>query len=152
VRHPKGEPFFATIDAEDFALVNPWKWGLTKNGYAEHIERADGRVAKVLMHRLIMGLERGDGKVVDHIDRNRLNNRKSNLRLVTPLENSHNRGKMPNGSSSCPGVSWGKRTQKWQAAVRIAGRYHWLGYFTEEGEAIRAVQEARARLLPSMYA
>lgn len=151
IRNPNAnEPLFATVDAADFPLVSPWKWGLARV-YAEHIERVDGRVTKVLMHRLILGLKRGDGLTVDHIDRNGLNNRRSNLRIVTVLENSHNRNRRSTDTSICPGVQWSKRVQKWRAAVRVDGQYYWLGYFTDENEAARIVQETRARLLPSMY-
>ncbi len=120
VRHPRGEEgWFATVDAEDFALVSPWKWGFTK-GYAEHIERADGRVRKVLMHRLILGLKHGDGLTADHIDRDRLNNLRSNLRIVTTMENGHNRPRRPGATSISSGVQWCTRAKKWRAAVRVA--------------------------------
>jgi hypothetical protein len=72
----------ALIDDEDYDLVKDINWSF-RSGYV-----CGG--ARSYMHRLVMGLERGDGKVVDHINRNRLDNRKSNLRVGTQAQNNTN--------------------------------------------------------------
>lgn len=78
---------YALIDAEDYELVVGHRWWLSTAGYA-FAKGADGR--SVLMHRLLMGCARGDQREVDHHNRNRLDNRRSNLRFCTHAENMAN--------------------------------------------------------------
>lgn len=77
------------VDDLDFNWLNQWKWRLGHNGYAIRYLRftVDGkRVRKqIRMHRLLT--DAPDGLHVDHIDRNRTNNQRSNLRICTPTEN-----------------------------------------------------------------
>jgi hypothetical protein len=89
----------------------------------------------VLMSRFLMNAEKG--MVVDHIDRNSLNNQRSNLRLVTPQENAFN--------TNAKGYWWNKRSNKWQAGIRINYKPIHLGYFNTEAEASAAYQEAKLR-------
>lgn len=84
----------AMVDDEDFAKLAKFKWVIQKNGathYAFFYKRfRNGRFTRVYMHRVVMGhIPRG--LVVDHKDGYGLNNQKSNLRIVTKLENARNR-------------------------------------------------------------
>jgi len=76
---------FAEVDAVDYNRLNRYKWVL-RQGYAVAV--IDGR--SVRMHRMVMG-EDDPQIVIDHKDRNRLNNVASNLRRMTPIENANNR-------------------------------------------------------------
>ena len=81
---------------------------------------------------------------LDHINRDRQDNRLQNLRLASKTENGHNR--TPRGSSKYAGVSWYDPLQKWKAGVSKNGNFYYLGYFENEEEAARA-RDKKAREL-----
>lgn len=140
---------FAIIDAADADWVNQWKWYLSDTGYVKRrTPRRDGRQRNVPLHRELLGLVSGDGKVVDHIDHNRLNCRRSNLRVVTSAQNNQNKLSKRGSASQYRGVTWHKAAGKWMAQVMVGRRYTYLGLFTEEAEAARASSDARKRLMP----
>ena len=91
-----GKEKFAIVDSNKFVLLSQFKWWLNDKGYAVTTQylgggRSNGKSKKIRMHRLIIGATQGE--VVDHINRNRLDNRKSNLRIVTYSENNINQEK-----------------------------------------------------------
>jgi hypothetical protein len=100
------------------------------------------------MHRELLGLKRFDGIIGDHINRDHLDNRRTNLRKIQKHLSSQNQPSHAGSSSSYRGVTWNKRQRKWQASVKASGRYFYLGLFTDESEAARVAQRARLRLLP----
>jgi hypothetical protein len=73
--------------------------------------------------------------LIDHANRDQLDNRRSNLRPATPVNNSANRGQLRRGTSPYKGVYRldGKRT--WTAAIRRSNKTIWLGTFVDEREA-----------------
>lgn len=81
---------------------------------------------------------------IDHIDGNGLNNRISNLRHVTHLENRRNSRRQSNNKSGSSGVDWDKRRCKWRARIKVCGFTRHIGYFVELEEAIAARKEAEA--------
>ena len=137
----------AIIDAADVPLVDRWNWSL-RDGYAVRADYSGPRPKAVWLHRVILGLADNDYRRVDHIDRNRLNSRRSNLRPVTPSGNSQNTPSKWGTSSQFRGVTWSKQRQKWIATVRAAGRLHYLGGFESERDAADAARKGRAALLP----
>ena len=88
------------------------------------------------MHRQIM--QPPKGMVVDHLNRNRLNDCRSNLRVCTPGENVHNCTKRVGTVSRFRGVRRYPQRRRWHASVTFEGEYAWLGSFDEEIEAARA--------------
>jgi hypothetical protein len=134
---------YAIIDAADAEWVNQWRWVLNSRGYAERHSR-HGTIA---LHREILGLTPGDEMEGDHINRNRLDNRRTNLRAVPKAGNRHN---VPGngGSSQFRGVSWDRRLGKWVASVKADGKRHHLGVFSDEIEAAEAAKAGRSRYLP----
>jgi hypothetical protein len=100
-----------------------------------------------LAHRVIWAMQVGEWpqSVLDHIDRNRLNNVWSNLRQATAYQNSVNKTSKVNSSSNYLGVSWHKDRQKWVAAIRSYGS-NYLGIFSSEIEAAKAYDAAARRL------
>ena len=76
-----------------------------------------------------------DNLVVDHIDRDPMNNRLSNLRLVTPQQNSWNVSKSSNNTSGCTGVRWDKQYNRWVAFITIDGKTI-SKFFKEKNDAI----------------
>jgi hypothetical protein len=128
---PLGKGFYAYVDATDFEWLNQWTWQLM-GGYAAR--RHKGKA--IYMHREIM--QPPDGMVVDHKNRNKLDNTRANLRACTQRENTRNREKRRNSSSRFKGVYFRKDTGKWRAVIRCGAKPMSLGYFTEEIEAARA--------------
>lgn len=136
---------YAYIDDEDVELVNSytWTWG---SGYARtRVKQEDGSYLSIQMHRLICPVS--PDLVVDHIDHDRLNNRRSNLRPATILENNWNRRKLDSCTSQYLGVSkdtW--RTEKWRASIMVERRKYDLGLFDTEEEAAYVRDQAAMQL------
>ena len=84
-------------------------------------------------------------KNYDHIDRNELNNRKSNLRPATASENTTNRRRFKNNTSGYTGVVWHKQTQKWRAQIQINKKPISLGAFNTKDEAVVARLKAEVK-------
>lgn len=141
---------YALVDAADADFVNQWKWIYASN-YAVRNENIEGRGwRQVFMHREILGLSRlplYQGLVGDHVNRNKLDNRRGNLRAVRKSEDQQN---IPNrrGISKVRGVTWHKRECKWYARISVEGTRHHVGSFRTEAEAIDAIRAGRARLMP----
>lgn len=123
------------VDAEDIEIVRDRRWYLSTKGYA--MSRGSVR-----MHRLILGIPKGDPRLVDHINGDRLDNRRDNLRCVTPAQSAQNRGDH-RGTSWHRGVMFepGRQSsKKWRAQVKVGGRVY-SGYFATEQEAVlQAIQ------------
>lgn len=136
------------VDLPDTKSLSQIRWHLSSDGYVR-CKRGDRPMA---MHRIIMGTEclRGHAVEVDHINRNRLDNRRSNLRLVSTVVNQHNRGSMPGSSSQFRGVTWHKAAGRWQGQFRFAGSHVYVGLFDDEAEAGAAVAQRRNELLKAL--
>lgn len=132
-------PRAAIIDAADYdRVVDFAAWQLHEAGYACCTKVGH----KVYMHRFILGLVRGDGTQVDHIDRDKLNNRRANLRVVSPRQNAQNRigaGR----TSPFRGVHYHRASGKWMASAQVAGKVHSLGYYDDELDAAIAAERFR---------
>ena len=97
-----------------------------------------------LVHRLIYMYHYGFmPEVVDHINRNCLDNRIENLRAADPSSNSSNRKVFSNNTSGHKGVSWDKGKNRWIAYVDVKRKRKHLGYFTGLEEAASAAVAAR---------
>lgn len=127
----------ATIDARDEDEILDWYWGVV-NGYAEGQQ---GRSARVYLHRLITGAD--SSKVVDHIDGDPMNNRRSNLRVTTQLGNGTNRRNLnKNNRSGYRGVYYSTTKRRWIAQIKVNYRPIKVGQFQTAEEAARAYDKA----------
>lgn len=138
---------YTLIDAADEPLLGTAPWHVTARGYAARwMGRKNGQGTFVRLHRLITGAP--VGVEVDHINRDTLDNRRSNLRLVSHAENVQNRPRHRGGTSRYRGVYWDDERQTWRAEVRVDGRKIRVGRFADEAAAGDAARTARARLMP----
>ena len=118
----------------------------TADGRGYQQIRIGGR--KYLSHRLAWLYVYGalPCKHLDHVNRDKSDNRISNLREATRSENNQNRGPQKNNTSGYRGVSWNSRFLRWQARISVCGKRKSLGYFDTAEIAFEAYKAA-ARLL-----
>lgn len=144
------------VDEQDRELVDRNTWtprrktkgaGRTMTGSAPYLvryERRDGKTVQLTLHREILGVT--DPLVlVDHINGDTFDNRRSNLRTVTAEQSRANAGAMRGSRSRFRGVSWSEARQLWRARLRCRGVSISLGYFPTEEEAATAWNEEAAR-------
>lgn len=140
---------YALIDVSDAAYVGQWRWYRTRSGYVMRRKWVgNGECRSVLLHRELLGLAVGDPSEVDHINRNPLDCRRANLRIVTHAQNHQNRGSLPGSSSEHRGVSWNATRRAWVAYIHLDGKLQVLGVFECETDAASAARAARARFMP----
>ena len=118
------------FDLEDYDKIKDYCWHINKKYACTKYKNN-----RIMMHRLIMNCPKD--KVVDHINGNTLDNRKSNLRICTQHENSYNKVKGKNNTSGYKGVSWDKNANKW--SVRLHNKY--LGLYNSLEEAVKVSKE-----------
>jgi hypothetical protein len=144
----------ALVDAADHEHLVGFRWFQNSNGYAVRLEhQPGGNPRAVLMHRDLMGLEYGDRSETDHINRNRLDNRRANLRVVTRGQQLQNVSSHVGSTSRFRGVYWADRTatgrvSKWRAQAGLNGTMTRLGTFESEVDAAIAVETWRRENMP----
>lgn len=124
------------VDKEDYDRVSRHRWHTNHEGYVlrtVYIEK--GRWEKVRLHRFLMNAP--ENKVVDHVNRDVLDNRKSNLRLASKMENVWNSGIRSTNTSGYKGVSYRKESKKWKAQINVNGKRVNLGHFESKHDAAR---------------
>ena len=121
----------AIIDIEDLDLVIKYKWVLGTWGYAE----TKTKNKCTLMQRLILN-EFSTDKIPDHDNRNKLDNRKSNLRIVDKSFNAVNADIRTTNTSGVTGVSWNKNANSWRAYISYQGKRIELGHRKNFKEAV----------------
>jgi hypothetical protein len=130
--------FVTIVDDEDYAHLVLIPWRYNNNGYAITAKTAQPKA----MHHYILHIP--PNMVADHINRDRLDNRKINLRICTKLENSKNRSKRFNSKSDFRGVSYNNRDKNWAAKIWVDGKNLHLGTFSNDIDAAKAYDEAAA--------
>lgn len=86
------------------------------------------------------------GEYTDHINRNRLDNRRCNLRKCTLSQNMQNRVVLPNNKAGFKGVHWCGPDKKWQAQIYVGKKRHYLGKYKDKHDAARAYNKAALEL------
>lgn len=133
----------ALVDTEIINRLKVHRWAAWYSGNRWYAKtRIDG--SEILMHRFILNVP--EGKQVDHINGDGLDNRRCNLRICVPSQNMMNQTNFRGGTSKFKGVSWYKAGEKWRAYINKDGRQISLGYFEDEKQAARAYDEAAAEL------
>lgn len=136
------------VDDEDFDELIKYRWEVSSVGYVVRQQWKNNKPKTKMMHREILGNVAKEF-VVDHIDRNPLNNQKSNLRICTQSENVFNSGIRKNNKSGNVGVRFVKQINRWEAHIMKNRKKHHLGVFKTEDEAIKARQNGEALLFPN---
>lgn len=139
---------YALIDAADAEWASQWTWGLTNNYVTRQVWGGkNGESATFYLHRELFGLTTGDGTECDHRNRNRLDNRRCNLRVTDRAGNAQNLPSL-GGTSRYRGVSLFKPTGRWHAQLTVGGKNMHLGYFRTEEEAAEVARTARLKHMP----
>jgi hypothetical protein len=140
------------VDAADYEWLSVWKWRALRSKTAKSFyaartiyvyENERKKAVVVMMHRLILGIPRGDKRQGDHIETGQtLDNRRSNLRVATRTQNGTNTRRYACNTSGYKGVSWHIAHKKWKASIRVDKKLIHLGYFDTAEKAYAAYCEA----------
>ena len=131
------------VSAEDYEeFVDGYKFNLDNKGYVKYSGTKDGLNGK-LLHRIIM--DDPEDLIVDHINRNPLDNRRDNLRIVSIQENSMNLNMRKTNKSGITGVCWDKNVNKWVAKITYKYKRIHLGCFDNLEDARKARKDAEMK-------
>jgi hypothetical protein len=130
----------AIVDLEDVVRVSKIKWCLSSDGY---VISTINHCQRIWLHRFILSIE--SDNVVDHINHNRLDNRKSNLRECTTQQNGFNRQVAKNNTSGFTGIRLVPETGKWRAQIWVNGNFIHLKICETIEEAILIRSEAEEK-------
>lgn len=136
----------ALVDEDDYLVLSLVKWNYTSWGYAaknlprEPITR---KQKKMYMHRIIISCPKG--MEVDHINGDKLDNRKQNLRICTTAQNAINKSLSRRNKVGVKGVYWIKKEQRWTAYIGTGGKNLRLKSFKTLDEAIACRKEAEKK-------
>lgn len=129
------------IDIDDIEKIKKYKWHAINNRNKNfYVETSNKEISNRLLHRFIM--DAPEGMVVDHINRNPLDNRKCNLRICTNTQNMENCDMRKNNTSGCKGVYWAKDKNKWTVQIGLNGKTKYIGRFNNYEDAVKARIEA----------
>jgi len=136
---------FALVDGVDFKWLSQWKWNLTGDGRNAE-RRTGGHIGHiVLMHRQIMGAEKG--QLIDHINQDPLDNRRSNLRFADKSINALNGKVRADSKTGYRGVYWVAQVQRYHASITLRGKKFHLGSFKDPKLAAQAYESFRKEAL-----
>jgi len=148
---PLTKGLYTIIDVDMWSSVKPYKWAAhrTKGSsiwYArrgKRVLRPSGKrvITAINLHRVVAGANEYAQKV-DHINGNGLDNRRSNLRVCSNMENNHNRHAPSRSRTGFFGVKWMKKLNKWQAAIKNDGKWIYLGIYSDVRDAAMAYDRA----------
>lgn len=146
---PLGRGQVARVDDRDYAFLMQFApWRRSSKGYAIKYRTSEGVAAVWYMHRLVMERLLDEalppGYQVDHLNRERLDNQRANLRLATRSQNQANKGIQVNNNSTQKGVTF--RAGKWEVRLRYYGKRLYLGRF-DQLESAAAAYGCAHRLL-----
>jgi hypothetical protein len=140
IRLTKGQ--VALVDDADFDRLSQFHWLYSAHGYAMRTFTENKRRYFIQMHREIINAQ--PGELVDHIDRDRLNNTRANLRIVDRSQNMWNRNANKKSAIAYKGVS--KHVRGWHVRIRVHGQRIHLGYFDDPRLAAQVYDAAASRL------
>lgn len=138
----KGDEFY--FDLDDYTLIKEYCWCIDREGYVSTNLWDDDKKKSIRMHRLIINVSDKKDEI-DHINNNKKDNRKCNLRIVTRSQNGMNRGVQSNNKTGVTGVTFYEPYDKWNSQIALNGKHINLGYFSDFEDAVKARKEAEER-------
>lgn len=141
---------YTKVDVADAAELSRHEWHLFKDSDGDkYAYRRDGKGRRIWLHRHLFGLTPEQNQIeVDHINRDTLDNRRSNLRKATHAENMQNRPSHAGSTSNYRGVYRNVNETRWRAQVVVNGKTHKLGTHATELAAARVAASFRATHMP----
>lgn len=133
VKIPLTQGQVALVDAGDAPMLLKHKWCCNRKGYATAHKVINGKRTNIYMHRLILDVK--NGGCVDHINRDRSDNRRCNLRLANYSQNNIHRSGHSNGTSKYKGVYLPTNRNRWIARVGYKGKTFHIASCKEEEDA-----------------
>lgn len=135
---------FMKVDDEDFEFATKYKYQFTTHGYAirsKHLYSKNKKEKKIacFFHRELLNAPKG--MQVDHINHDKLDNRKCNLRICTRSQNNMNRK-----NEDTKGISWYKNRKLWVSYIKLNGKRFHLGYFKNKIDALKAYNKKSKEL------
>jgi hypothetical protein len=136
----------ALVDDEDFEYLSQWKWFYHNKGYAARNKNTGNRVGRgsYLMHKVIMNTP--DGMETDHINGDKVDNRKSNLRICSKSENIMNSKIRKDNTSGYKGVCWHIGHKKYCVSICKDKKIRHVGYYEKISDAVLAYNNAAIEL------
>ena len=147
IKSKKFGDFRVLIDSCDVNKCKKFVWSISKCGNKKTSSKtlfyATNKKAG-LLHRFLTKCQKG--KEVDHIDGDTLNNRRSNLRIVTSSQNKMNKGRQANNKSGYVGVIWVSSISRWMAYIKINKNRKTIGYYDTVDGAVAARKREEEKL------
>ena len=133
----------ALVDDGDYEYLNQFSWHYSTGYACRPLPRGHRVTPSISMHRDIMG--NPQGMEVDHINGDRLDNRRENLRVCTKAENRRNVGLRRNNGTGYKGVCYRKDIKQWQAQISVNSKAVYLGYYETPEEAAKKYNDAASK-------
>jgi hypothetical protein len=146
---PLTRGYTALVDDSDYDPVHHSKWLYIGSGYAGRFVTIGGQKKLLYLHRFLLDAQ--PDQRIDHINGDRLDNRRANLRLVTLFQNQQNRKCPTHTASNKKGVNWHRKKGKWHVRISVEGTRIHLGYY-DDLETAAQVYDAAARHFFNGYA
>ena len=131
----QGNRKITIINDADYSIVGDKIWLMDSKGYVYQGKRKGKRL---FLHQFIMGDYPKGFTQIDHINGNKADNRRSNLRFCNNRENHLNLRAYKNNKSGFKGVQWHKQGKKWQARIYLDKKAYYLGLYDTAEEASKA--------------
>lgn len=141
---PLTQGYITVVDDDVYEWAKKFNWCVMRRNQLRHV-MAHGKATKggrktLYLHRIISGAK--SGEIVDHVNGDGLDNRKSNLRICTRRQNTLNQRKHVEASSQFKGVTLRKDKNLWQAYITVSGKRKHLKYWLNEIDAAKAYDAA----------